>query len=69
MQDGMLGEELQDLSSATSTVVRVGCSTLTERQEVEMDVAELKMLPISLGVTRMDKVARLERTQEKHGIL
>ena len=53
---------------------------LTERQEAEMEVAELKMLPISLGVTRMDnvrneyirgtlQVARLERKQEKHGYI
>ena len=58
-------------------MVRVGYSALTERQEAEMEVAELKMSPISLGVTRIDKVrheyirgtlqvARLERKQEKH---
>ena len=29
---------------------------LTKRQEAEMDVAELKMLRFSLGVTRMDKI-------------
>ena len=29
---------------------------LTKRQEVEMEVAELKMLRFSLGVTRMDKI-------------
>ena len=29
---------------------------LTKRQEAEMDVAELKMLRYSLGVTRMDKI-------------
>ena len=28
---------------------------LTKRQEAEMEVAELKMLRFSLGVTRMDK--------------
>ena len=28
---------------------------LTKRQEAEMEVAELKMLRVSLGVTRMDK--------------
>ena len=30
--------------------------SLTKRQEVEMEVAELKMLRFSLGVTRMDKI-------------
>ena len=29
---------------------------LTKRQEAEMEVAELKMLQFSLGVTRMDKI-------------
>ena len=29
---------------------------LTERQEAEMEVAEVKMLRFSLGVTRMDKI-------------
>ena len=29
---------------------------LTKRQEAEMEVAELKMLRLSLGVTRMDKI-------------
>ena len=29
---------------------------LTKRQEAEMEVAELKMLRSSLGVTRMDKI-------------
>ena len=29
---------------------------LKKRQEVEMEVAELKMLQFSLGVTRMDKI-------------
>ena len=29
---------------------------LTKRQEVEMEVAELKMLRFSLGVTRMDRI-------------
>ena len=29
---------------------------LTKRQEAEMEVAELKMLRFSLGVTRMDKI-------------
>ena len=29
---------------------------LTKRQETEMEVAELKMLRFSLGVTRMDKI-------------
>ena len=29
---------------------------LTNRQEAEMEVAELKMLRFSLGVTRMDKI-------------
>ena len=28
----------------------------TKRQEAEMEVAELKMLRFSLGVTRMDKI-------------
>ena len=30
--------------------------TLKKRQEAEMEVAELKMLRFSLGVTRMDKI-------------
>ena len=30
--------------------------TLTKRQEAEMEVAELKMLRFSLGVTKMDKI-------------
>ena len=29
---------------------------LTKRQEAEMEVAELRMLRFSLGVTRMDKI-------------
>ena len=29
---------------------------LAKRQEAEMEVAELKMLRFSLGVTRMDKI-------------
>ena len=29
---------------------------LTKRHEAEMEVAELKMLRFSLGVTRMDKI-------------
>ena len=29
---------------------------LTKRQEAEVEVAELKMLLFSLGVTRMDKI-------------
>ena len=29
---------------------------LTKRQEAEMEVAELKMLRFSLGVTRMEKI-------------
>ena len=29
---------------------------LTKRQETELEVAELKMLSFSLGVTRMDKI-------------
>ena len=29
---------------------------LTKRQEAEMEVAEVKMLRFSLGVTRMDKI-------------
>ena len=29
---------------------------LTKRQEAEMEVAELKMLRFSLGVTRMDQI-------------
>ena len=47
---------------------------LTKRQEAKMEVAELKMLQFSLGVTRMDKIrneyirgtAQLERFGEKH---
>ena len=38
----------------TSNVVRVETVALTKRQEAEMEVAELKMLGFSLGVTRMD---------------
>ena len=30
--------------------------TLTKRQEADMEVAEMKMLRVSLGVTRMDKI-------------
>ena len=30
--------------------------TLTKRQEAELEVAELKMLRFSLGVTRMDRI-------------
>ena len=30
--------------------------TLTKRQEAEMEVAELKMLRLSVGVTRMDNI-------------
>ena len=33
-----------------------GSVALTKRQEAEMEVAELKMLQFSLGVTRMDKI-------------
>ena len=29
---------------------------LTKRQEAEMEVAELKMLRFTLGVTKMDKI-------------
>ena len=36
---------------------------LTKRQEAEMEVAELKMLRFSLGVTRMDKIMN-ENTRE-----
>ncbi|KAI5086753.1 hypothetical protein C0J45_23264, partial [Silurus meridionalis] len=32
---------------------------LSKRQEVELEVAELKMLMFSLGVTRMDKIRNL----------
>ena len=47
---------------------------LTKRQEAEMEVAELKMLRFSLGVTRMDKTRmstsdgqhRWERLERKH---
>ena len=31
---------------------------LTKRQEAEMEVAELKMFIVSLGVTRMDKITK-----------
>ena len=42
---------------AITNVVRVGDDmTLMKRQEAEMEVAELKMLRFSLGVTRMDKI-------------
>ena len=41
----------------TSNVVRLGYDgALTKRQEAEMEVAELKMLRFSLGVTRMNKI-------------
>ena len=39
----------------TSNVIRVGDGGTDEKQEAGMDVAELKMLRFSLGVTRMDK--------------
>ena len=47
---------------------------LTRRQEAEMNVAELKMLRFSLGVTRLDKIrnayirgtARWEGLERKH---
>ena len=32
--------------------------TLTKRQEADMEVSELKMLRVSLGVTRMDKIRK-----------
>ena len=35
---------------------RLETVALTKRQEAEMEVAELKMLRFSLGVTRMDKI-------------
>ena len=40
---------------------------LTKRQEAEMEVAELKMLRFSLGVTRMDKIGwdGLDRKHER----
>ena len=37
-------------------VYGLGTMALTKRQEAEMEVAELKMLRFSLGVTRMDKI-------------
>ena len=39
--------------------------SLTKRQEAEMEVAELKMLRFSLGVTRMDNI-RNEYIRGKH---
>ena len=47
---------------------------LTRRQEADMEVAELKMLRFSLGVTRLDKIrneyirgtARWEGLERKH---
>ena len=41
--------------SETSNVVRVGDSGTDEKQE-EMEVAELKVLRFSSGVTRMDNI-------------
>ena len=43
---------------AVSPTMLYGLETvaLTKRQEAEMEVAELKMLRFSLGVTRMDKI-------------
>ena len=35
---------------------RLETVALTKRQEAEMEIAELKMLRFSLGVTRMDKI-------------
>ena len=35
---------------------RLETVALTKRQEADMEVAELKMLQFSLGVTRMDKI-------------
>ena len=41
---------------------------LTKRQEAEMEVAELKMLRFSLGVTRMDKIrTRVHQRDSKGG--
>ena len=37
-------------------VYRLEMVALTKRREAEMEVAELKMLRFSLGVTRMDKI-------------
>ena len=43
---------------AMTPAMLYGLSTvaLKKRQEAEMEVAELKMLRFSLGVTRMDKI-------------
>ena len=43
---------------AVTPVMLYGLETvsLTKRQEAEMEMAELKMLRFSLGVTRMDKI-------------
>ena len=43
-------------ASETSNVVRVGDSGTAEKWYAEMEVIELKMLPFSLGVTRMDNI-------------
>ena len=40
----------------TSNVVRVGDGGTDEKTEAEVEVAELKMLRFSLGVTKMDKI-------------
>ena len=42
--------------SETSNAVRVGASGTDKKQEAEMEVAELKMIRFSLGVTRMDTI-------------
>ena len=39
---------------------------LTKRQEAEMEVAELKMLRFSLGVTRMDKIRKMSTSEGQH---
>ena len=63
---GLMNEERRVPTRVKGKVYRVavrpamlyGLETvaLTKRQEAEMEVAELKMLRFSLGVTRMDKI-------------
>ena len=70
-QDGMGGEECQEWyaigeyqlewkgrCTRWQWAMLYGLETvaLTKRQEAEMEVAELKMLRFSLGLTRMDKI-------------
>ena len=41
-------------------------AALTQRQEGELEVAELKMLIFSLGVTKMDRMRNKQITEGQH---